>query len=404
MENQLLAAAIRSREDYDLIKSYIDLRAASYSKLFQIVMTKVHEYYARDGSAQQVVPELLLTQIAETIRNDKHVERMKDLVADALGGATSDANVRAIVLLAKQQETADKLSQALVTGSEVVDDLIDQLRSLRAMTSLDELTEDGLEVFQGIDLSQLMAQEFDPDSLIKVYPSSLNDRIDGGAKKGHHFVVFAPVETGKSCFCTNASAGFLRNNKRSLYIINEDRPEDIIIRHVSNLSGMSKRQIMAEPKKAQQLAESVGFENLIVVSAAPGTPGQIEHFVEKYSPDCIIVDQLRNLHMKADNRTNQLEKAATAVRNIAKKCNVLAISVTQAGDSASGKAVLDTGDVDHSNVGIPAQADVMVGIGMTPALEAEERRVISLPKNKLSGDHSSFPVNIVRHLSRMTSV
>ena len=84
--------------------------------------------------------------------------------------------------------------------------------------------------------------------------------------------------------------------------------------------------------------------------------------------------------------------------------NVLAISVTQAGDSADNKAVLDMGDVDYSNTGIPAQADVMIGVGVTAELEAENRRMFSLPKNKISGDHSSFPVNVLPHLSRVTSL
>ena len=62
------------------------------------------------------------------------------------------------------------------------------------------------------------------------------------------------------------------------------------------------------------------------------------------------------------------------------------------------------GDVDFSNTGIPAQADVMVGIGMDASLEAEGLRTISLPKNKVSGIHDNFPVRITPQLSRITSV
>lgn len=404
MEKSLLGASLRSRHDFELVRSYINMKASTYSKPFQIVMSKVGDYYQRDADAANVIPELLIAQIAETIRNDKHVARFTQIIAEAIADTGSDLNVRAAILLAKQQEAGDKLSQALVSGIGNVDELIEEVKHLRSLTNLDELVDEGLEIFHDIDLSLLIAQEFDPASLIKVYPSSLNDRLDGGAKRGHHFVVFAPVEAGKSAFCINANCGFARQGFKSLYFINEDRPQDIIIRHVSNLSGLSKRHIEGDPKRAQRSAKDNGFDNIMVVSCAPGTPSQLEEYVEKYEPDVIVVDQLRNLYMKSDNRVNQLEAAATAVRKIAKKYNVLALSVTQAGDSATGKAVLETGDVDYSNVGIPAQADVMVGIGMTPALEAEGRRCISLPKNKLSGRHESFPVNIVPHLSRITSV
>lgn len=405
MEQPLLAASLRSRQDYDLIREYVDLKLSTYSKLFQIVMSKVGEYYARDGTAQFVLPEVLLTQIAESLRNVKHVERIQELVSEALASTGSDVNVRAAILLAKQQEVGDKLSQAVsgASGGDV-DALLAELQELRAMTSLDDLAEQGLEVYHDLELEHLIASEFDPTSLIKVYPSSFNERLDGGAKRGHHITVFGRPEAFKSGFCINANCGFARQGFKSLYFINEDRPQDIILRHVSNLSGMNKRQIQADPKQAQALANANGFQNIIVVSCSPGTPAMIEEYCDKYQPDAIIIDQLRNLKVKADNRVNQLEYAATAARTIGKKCNVLVVSVTQAGDSGSNKAVLEMGDIDSSNTGIPAQADVLAGIGVDAVLEAENRRSISLPKNKISGRHEAFPVNIIPSLSRMTSV
>ena len=81
----------------------------------------------------------------------------------------------------------------------------------------------------------------------------------------------------------------------------------------------------------------------------------------------------------------------------------MVITVTQAGDSASGKSILDMGDVDSSNTGIPAQADVMVGIGMSDEDEANGRRVISLPKNKPGGNHGTFPVLVDPTKSRIRS-
>ena len=61
------------------------------------------------------------------------------------------------------------------------------------------------------------------------------------------------------------------------------------------------------------------------------------------------------------------------------------------------------GDVDNSNTGIPAQADVMIGIGATSEDESQGRRVLSLPKNKRSGNHEYFAVNVDPQLSRVRS-
>lgn len=406
MELPLLAASLRSRQDYDLISSYINTKQATYSKPFQVVMAKIGDFYKRDANVSSVDTSILVAQIAESIRNEKHVQRFSELIAEAIASVGSDINVRACVLMAKQQEVGDKLAQALATdsGAERVDTLLEELRHLRSMTSLEELEDDGVTVYENVDLVSLIDSEFDSEGLIKIYPLSLNDRLEGGLRRQHHLTVFAPVEAGKTCFCVNASAGIARQGKRVLYGINEDRAEDIITRHVSNLSGMTRHQIRDDPKKAQALAMENGFENIIVVSMAPGTPNQMEDLIEKYSPEVMIVDQLRNLKMKADNRVNQLEAAATAVRNIGKKTNTLMISVTQASDSATGKLVLGTGDIDYSNVGIPAQADVLVGIGFDAAFEAEGLRSVSLPKNKRSGEHEHFPVRIIPHLSRMKSI
>lgn len=408
MEQQLLSAAISGRDNYDLIKSHVDLKLSTYSKLFQIVFAKVGDYYTRDDAAQMIAPEVLLEQIGSTIRNDKHISDIKDMLLDAAGSDVSVENVKAVVLLAKQQEAQDKLAQALASGITPrgvdIDEMIEDVKRLRAMTTLDELVKEEVEVFHNVNLATLFEKEFDPATRIKLFPASLNDRLDGGAKRGHHIIIFARPETGKSMTVINMSCGFLRQGLKVLYVINEDRPEDIIIRHVANLSNMTKREQDGEREKAQQLAESVGFHNLYVANASPGTPEQIDDLVEQYQPDVLIVDQLRNLKVKADNRVLQLEEAATAMRTLGKKRNILVISVTQAGDSADGKPILEMGDVDFSNTGIPAQADLMIGIGVDAALEAENRRMFSLPKNKISGEHEHFPVDVIPWLSRVTSI
>lgn len=406
MELPLLAASLRSRQDFDLIKSYIDMRASTYSKRFQIVMKKVGEYYQRDPDAQHVDHTVLLAQIAESIRNDKHVQQFTELVAESLVSNGSEVNVKAVILLAKQQEVGDSLAQALAMDStqSKVDDLLSELQGLRQLTSLDQLAEEGLEVFHDIDLEDLIIREFNPEQLIKVYPESLNDKLDGGVRKEHHIIAFGPVEIGKSLITINASCGFARQNKKGLYFINEDRPQDIIMRMVSNLSGLTKYQVLQNPHRAKALANEHGFQNIVVVSCAPGTPAQVEQYIDEYEPEWIVADQLRNFKVKAENRTNQLEMAATSFRTIGKKKSVLVWSVTQGADSCRNKLQMDTGDVDSSNVGIPAQADVLLGIGADETMLAENTRMLSLPKNKISGNHDFFPIRVNPQLSRARSV
>ena len=409
MEAQLLAASLASRDSYELIKEYITLKSSTYSKQFQVVMNKLGEYYARDSAAVKADVSLLLTQISETIRNDKHIATFRDMLTAAQAVDLSEANVKATVLLAKQQEVGDRLSQALVmdAGQAKVDELLAELQELRSVTSIEQLAsqEEAARVLSGaeLDLNALLHKENDASNLIKLYPTSLNERVDGGVKRGHHIIIFARPNAGKTATCVHMSCGFLHQGFRVLYIINEDREEDIYLRHVNNLSGYDKYTLTGNVQEAQAKARGRGIDRLVIAGLAPGSIKQIAELIEQHSPDVVIVDQLRNLNVRADSRVNQLDAAARGVRDLGKYYNVLMVSVTQAGDSAEGKAVLDMGDVDFSNTGIPAACDVLLAVGKDATLEAEQRRMISLPKNKL-GREEHFVVNITPSLSRLSNV
>lgn len=402
MEKTLVSAMLKSRSSFIVIQEHINLK--QYSRQFQILFENIRQYYDRDTGAVFVDRGTLLELVASTLKNEKHLQDFTAIVDEAIAIEVSEPNIKQVVLLAKREELGDMLAQAIVNKDPKVSEYLEAYQKLRKATELEEVTS-GLEVYNEVDLEALIATEYDPASFLQLMPMSLNDRLDGGLKGGHHVVAYARPEAGKSMFAINAACGFARQGHKGLYLINEDRPKDIILRITSNLTGMTKHQIRDDPKLADSKARAIGFENITVVSAAPGTVFQIEEQLSK-RPDYkwVVIDQLRNLKVKADNRTNQLEAAATGVRNLAKKANVVAISVTQAGDSATGKAVLDQGDVDSSNTGIPAQADLMVGIGVNLELEQAGCRMLSLPKNKLSGDHSHFPVRVEPYISRIRSV
>lgn len=169
-------------------------------------------------------------------------------------------------------------------------------------------------------------------------------------------------------------------------------------------TGMDEEQIKAAPDRAQQLLDKRGWKFVRFIPIHPGTPKQIDAYIERYGADCAIVDQIRNLYVGAETRVNQLEMAATAMRNIGKRRNCLMVSVTQAGDSADNKLSLEMGDIDFSNTGIPATADLMVGVGVNKEYDSNGMRMVSTPKNKIGGVHGSFPVKISANISRIGDI
>lgn len=401
MESHLLAAALKSRESLYLILDYIT--AKSYTREFQILIGKIKEYYDRDANADHVVRDVFLGVLEGAVQNKKHLELFTNIINEAEGVDTSQANLQELIIQAKLTEIGNKLSVALVNGDKNVPELIDQYKELSHYTTLEELTHAGVEILTLNDIDQVLNNVVNREGNLIVYPLALNERLEGRAAGGHHIVTFARPETGKTALNITIACGFARQKAEGLYIINEDRVEDIYVRIISNLTGMTRQEVEADPGKAKALAEQNGLQYIRLISMAPGTPKQIEAFVDKYRPRWMVVDQLRNLDMKEANKVLQLEYATSAMRNIAKKYNVLVISSTQAGDSGEGKKLLTMGDVDFSNTGVAAQADVLIGIGGDALDMQEGRRIINISKNKLSGIHQNFPVKFVPILSRYLS-
>lgn len=405
MEKHLLAAGLKSRESFDLISRYISFK--KYSKEFQIIFGLVKDYYHRDPDAKVVEAEVLIANLGDKVRGEKHVARLTEMLTLALAEweTLSEPNVNNVVLAAKRQEVADELAVALTSGdSTKINPLLQEYNEVAELVDLQELDAAGVEVLEATDLAAIIRQTFDPRNVLRVYPDALNERLDGGLRPGHHLTLFARPECGKTAECITMVCGFAHNGYEVLYVGNEDPPQDILIRLTQCLTGWTKDRVLGDVAGATELALELGLGRIRVVSVAPGTPRQVEALIEKYEPDVLVVDQLRNLDMGDDNRVIQLEKAAIFCRNCAKKYQIVVISVTQAGDSADGKAVLDMGDVDFSNTGVPAAADVMLGIGMTKEMELAGQRCFTLCKNKVSGVHDSFVVRLVQPISKYINI
>lgn len=401
MEAHLLSASLSSRENLYKILDFIATK--QYSREFQILMGKLREYYDRDPNADHVVKEVFIGMLEASVQNKKHFENFVNIVNEAEGTDTSDANIQQLILQTKINELETQLAVALMNKGKDVAELMEKLREIQHYTTLDELTHAGTEMLTHEDAEDVLNRHINRIGMLKVYPQALDDRLEGGARGGHHIVLFARPEMGKSAQNITMACGFARQRAPGIYFINEDRTDDIYIRIVSNLSGMTANQCRTDSERALRLARENGLDCIRLIGLTPGTPKQIEAFVDKYRPKWVIVDQIRNLDMKEANKVLQLEFATTAMRNIGKKYNVLMCSATQAGDSGEGKKLLTMGDIDFSNTGVAAQADVLIGIGGDHVDVQDGRRIFNITKNKIAARHENFPVKLVAPLSRYIS-
>lgn len=399
-ERKLLASCMASRDAFETIQDH--LKREDLSEQSDLIMRAVRDYYQRDPDVQRCDPDLLINEISRGLSNPKHKEMFDQLVRAFASEDVSPANVVHDFIEVKREAAGARLASALAAGkqSDKVRPLVEEYQRWDAASDLEP---GGTEILRGVTASDLTAR-IDETGLIKIWPKSLNDRLDGGLLRGHHVLIFARPEMGKTMMVVNMMAGFCAQGLRTLYVGNEEPIQDTQLRVLSRLSGLTKAEILEDPEFCDQICAEKGYDLIAFAEAAPGTPRQIQEMLDEVKPDVLIIDQLRNLNVHEEHFVQKLEKAATAARNLGKSNNVLVVSITQAGDSASGKGPLDMGDVDSSNTGIPAQVDVMVGLGATHEDEQGFRRIISLPKNKRSGRHEYFPVRIEPQISNIRSV
>ena len=338
--------------------------------------------------------------ICRTVKSDKHRASFGELLDQLSSQEVSVSNIVHDFIEVKKESAGQKLASDLLAGKRVNGSLEDYIK-WTSTSDLEEASED--EVLEGTPVSDLFSTA-KSEGLIKIYPRSLGERLDGGLCPGHHLIIFARPEMGKTLFAVNMVFGFLKQDLRVLYLGNEEPLKDISSRLVTRMTGLTKWEILDNVDGADSTARASGYENVVFVSLAPGTVRQIDSLILKYKPNVVVLDQVRNVAVDEDGRTNQLDRAAAGFRNLGKKHNILAVSITQAGDSASGKGVLDMSDIDSSKTGIPASCDVLIGIGASREDEARNRRIISICKNKRNGIHDSFPVLIDPTTSKVKSI
>lgn len=388
-EHKLLRACIDSRAAYVQVDKANE-RSILFSDLGEIVFNYITDYYHRDKDASSVDTSLLFTRMS--VDYPKHIDRIKA----AIDLTTEVSSTNLIELLRSQEKILlkQRLANALLQSDEdAVNKLIKEYKGIDS-----EEDESEQVVYQDYDVERLVKEK--SEGSILLYPKQLQD-IVGKVNRGHHIVVYARPEVGKTAVTYNLVYGFLRQKLRVMYVGNEDPHVSMIMRMLSRLSERTEEEISADPKGSYALAVKNGYKGFMFVERGVGSPREIENTVERLKPDVVVVDQIRNVQVKAEGKTVQLEQVASFMRRLGKEHNVLCVSVTQAGDSATDKRILVREDIADSKTGVQGTADVMIGVGMDSTLEMSSQRMLSVCKNKISGRHDVCLIAINPALSKV---
>jgi hypothetical protein len=381
----LLAASLRDRAVWDAFRATGEAEQAGED--LAPVVEAIREYYDADAAATFVDTGILATALRAKTADPKRLKAFDSTLEALRASDVSVDNAWRVSRELTRRRVGEKLAVGLLQGHARAD--IDaQIVEYLALT--DEQEDDRLD-WDG----QFLRPDSGGGDRVPVLPSALNDRLRGGLLPGHHMTVFGRPEVGKSALALTIGVGAANKGHETLYLGNEDPPRDLMLRALQIFANASADDVAGNLDEVLKVARRRGAARLRFHSLAPGSLGEIERLVRKYRPRLVVLDQLRNISTgKTENLTQTLDKAAQGLRAIGKRHGASVVSVTQAGDSARNKAVLDDGDVDSSNTGVSAGCDVLVGIGATADMRGAGKRMLTLCKNKLGGIHEHFPVTL----------
>lgn len=372
------------------------------------MLKAIDGYYQRDQAAQWVDRVTLCAIIkAEAVRADS-AAALTDIVEgrnrqvgvlptrDSMD--VSPENVAHAVQASQVGEIRSRLAAALEFG-QPVGGYLEELRAAEAPFSSQEKTQ--------ISAEDLLVEAGDRTT---IHPSSVNAVFAGGFAPGHAGVIFGRPGSGKTLVAVNFGCAYLTQGKTVLHIGNEESGEALMRRYLSCLMygnttyrtmgrlEQLNHQLAAVRERAtrasMEFAKSRGSDNLHIVHGIYGFPA-VRELVGKLKPDFVIVDQLRHVGRGGGDALHDvLEAGMMQLRAHAHEARYAAAAITQGGMSAEGKAVLDIGDIDGAKTGLQGSTDWILGLGVTAEMRAKNQRVVSICRNKISGQIQAFPVRV----------
>jgi hypothetical protein len=305
----------------------------------------------------------------------------------------SPSNIVAAILQHKRNQVGIELAQLL---SDPTHDHAESAELVDTYRELCLAADTGDHPLDVVDYDSL-GEFFNPDKVIPLFPRRVwrPRLLGGGAQPGHHILIYGRTEQGKTLFAIYQASAIASAGHRVLYVANEEAAEIHATRAACAFTGCSIEMFSENQEEILERAKGAGLDRITFVRMEPGTFAEVEQAIRAVEPDVIIVDQLAGLDTGESNPVLAIDRAARRFRTLLSTYGLVGISVHQAGDRTERHgqeppAWLTLSDVYSSRTGLPAQCDLMIGVGSDEEMQKRGQRAISLPKNKIGGNHEGF--------------
>jgi AAA domain len=392
MIRQTIAGFLQSRQFYERARPHLE--TIKDPMMLQVVAA-IDGYYSTDTFANACDAAIISQRVCLSIPNAKKHDEVAELVTGlADESIPSLKNLEALVESVRKNALRLKLRDECAAGTndDAINAIISDWQSLQSRTASEVRTiGDPKQLFHKLHHQGLL-----------IGPPQMRAALKYGLKRGHHTLLVARSNIGKTALGVSLACDMLRQGLRGLWIENEEDTEITEGRFFCNLCDVGEDDLQNfDITELDDEARRNGKDNMFFYNVAPGTLQEIDSIVRQVKPDFLIVNQIRHLSVRAENRTNQLEIASNGVRTIGKKHGLYAFSVTQGGATADGKQYLDEGDIDHSKTGIVSSVDLAIGVGATAEDVMNNIRHVSLFKNKPGRRQTVFACRFYPEVSRL---
>ena len=312
------------------------------------------------------------------------------------------------------QEVLSRLFQQVVgedianIGFDYVNGSHSSLEPIRNILEMygDDFTPNLNVEWDDMDIDTLLAKN-DLEARWTFNVPSLTRQVEG-INAGHLIEVGARPNTGKTSFHASLLAGpngLARQGASCIILCNEEGSHRVGARYLTASTGMTMREIKANPMKARDLYEPIK-QNIKIKDATGRDMAWVESVCKSYKPDIVVLDMGDKFARTAGfARADEALKAnAIHARMIAKEHQCAVFYMSQLSADAEGKVLLNQSMMEGSRTGKAAEADLMILIAKNPprqdAEEEDLQRHLNVVKNKLTGWHGVVHCNLNYQVGR----
>jgi len=312
------------------------------------------------------------------------------------------------------QEVLSRLFQQVVgedianIGFDYVNGSHTSLEPLRNILEMygDDFTPNLNVEWDDMDIDTLLAKN-DLEARWTFNVPSLTRQVEG-INAGHLIKVGARPNTGKTSFHASLLAGpngLARQGASCIILCNEEGSHRVGARYLTASTGMTMREIKANPTKARDLYEPIK-KNIKIKDATGRDMSWVESVCKSYKPDIVILDMGDKFARTAGfaRADEALEANAIHARMIAKEHQCAVFYMSQLSADAEGKVLLNQSMMEGSRTGKAAEADLMILIAKNPPRQDSEeedlQRHLNVVKNKLTGWHGVVHCNLNYQVGR----